>query len=185
MLGSLLLASAVTGKPPARTGSRSRAAAPQGCYRCAGDDQWCAISISSDEQWQKLCAVLGQALRHPTLADRLAHHDEIDIVIEAWTGALAPAEVERRLGALGIPAAAMRRGNELEEVAEWRGVLRALQGPGAAGRKVIGLPFAFRASAPVVATEAPRIGGGGTEALCDWLKLDAAAIDDLMREEPA
>ena len=39
MLGSLLFASAVTGKAPARLGSRSTSAAPQGCYRCAGDDQ--------------------------------------------------------------------------------------------------------------------------------------------------
>jgi CoA:oxalate CoA-transferase len=184
MLGSLLLASAVTGRPPARRGSRSSSAAPQGCYRCAGDDQWCAISVASDAQWQKLCAVLGREPRDATLAERLAHHDEIDAMIEAWTSALTPAEVERRLTALGVPAAAMRRGNELEDVAEWRGVLRSLQGPGAAGKKVIGLPFAFRTSAPVVATEAPRIGDGGREALREWLKLDATATDDLMREEP-
>jgi CoA:oxalate CoA-transferase len=185
MLGSLLLASAVTGKAPARCGSRSSSAAPQGCYRCAGDDQWCAISVSSDGQWQKLCAVLGRELRYPMLAERLAHHDEIDAMIEAWTGAMTPAEVERRLTALGIAAAAMRRGNELEDVAAWRGVLRPLHGPGAAGKKVIGLPFAFRASAPVVATEAPRIGDGGREALREWLKLDATAADALMHEEPA
>ena len=49
-----------------------------------------------------------------TLADRLAAHDAIDAAIEAWTSKLTPAEVERRLTALGIQAAAMRRGNELK-----------------------------------------------------------------------
>lgn len=184
MIGSLLFASAVTGKPPARLGSRSPAAAPQGCYRCAGEDQWCAISVQSDTQWQKLRSLLGGEQPYATLADRLAHHDAIDAAIERWTSALAPAEVERRLTVQGIPAAAMRRGNELEDVAEWRQVLRPLQGPGAEGKKVIGLPFAFRCSAPVVTTQAPRMGDGGREALGDWLKLDAPAIDELMRAEP-
>lgn len=184
MIGSLLFASAVTGKPPARLGSRSTSVAPQGCYRCAGEDQWCAISVQTDAQWQKLRAALGAELPYATLADRLAHHDAIDAAIEAWTVTLPPAEVERRLVAQGIPAAAMRRGNALETVAEWQQVLRPLQGAGAEGKKVIGLPFAFRGSAPVVATPAPRMGDGGREALAAWLKLDAPAIDDLLRAEP-
>ncbi|HEY3917238.1 MAG TPA: CoA transferase [Stellaceae bacterium] len=185
MLGSLLFASAVTGKPPARLGNRSPSAAPQGCYRCAGDDQWCTISVRSDEEWRKLQTALGRDLGYATLAERRAHHDAIDAAIEAWTRTQTPAEVERRLAALGIAAAAMRRGNELEDAPGWREVLRPLQGPGAAGKKVLGLPFAFRRSAPVAAIEAPRMGAGGHEALVDWLKLDAQAVDELMREEPA
>ena len=70
MLGSLLFASAVTGKPPARLGSRSTSAAPQGCYRCAGDDQWCTISVQSDDEWQKLrvlvdCKITGATVGRP------------------------------------------------------------------------------------------------------------------------
>ena len=88
MIGGLLFASAVTARPPARTGSRSGAAAPQGCYRCADDDQWCAISVRNDDQWRALVSALGdraQRLREPryaTLAGRLEHHDEIDAVLE-------------------------------------------------------------------------------------------------------
>lgn len=185
MLGSLLLASAVTHKPPARLGNRSTSAAPQGCYRCVGDDQWCAISVQSDEEWQKLRVLVDCQLTGATLADRLAEHDAIDAAIEAWTGKLAPAEVERRLSALGIHAAAMRRGNELEGAKEWQQVLHPLREPGAEGKKVIGLPFSFRSRPPVAVTEAPRMGSGGRDTLRDWLKLDPAAIDDMMREEPA
>ena len=37
-----------------RTGNRLRHAAPQGIYPSAGEDQWCAIAIDSDEHWKSL-----------------------------------------------------------------------------------------------------------------------------------
>ena len=183
MIGSLLFASAVIHQPPARLGSRSNTAAPQGVYRCAGEDQWCAISVQNDAQWQKLRALLGGDARADTLAERLAQHDAIDAAIEAWTGKLSPPAVERQLTEAGVPAAAMRRANEIAATAEWRHVLHPLKEHGEAGPKVIGLPFSFRGAAPREATEAPRMGSSGNEALRDWLGLDEPAIAELMREE--
>jgi benzylsuccinate CoA-transferase BbsF subunit len=190
MIGSLLMASAVARKPPARLGTRSTTAAPQGCYRCAGEDQWCAISVQTDAQWQGLLAALGdraERLRAPELASlrgRLAGHDSIDSVIAAWTGALAPAEIERRLKEHGVPAAAMRRADQVAGGEEWRRVLLPLRNAAGSDIKVIGLPFAFRGSKPLEATEAPRMGATGGEALRDWLQLDEPALAELLREEP-
>lgn len=191
MIGGLLFASAVTAKPPARLGSRSTSVAPQGCYRCAGDDQWCAISVQNDAQWRSLLAVLGDRAARlgtpelATAAGRLKQHDAIDAVIESWSGALSPGEVERRLKQQGVPAAAMRRGNEIAEAEEWRQVLRPLEGAAKSGMQVVGLPMTFRGSAPVGAIDAPRMGATGREALRDWLKLDEDAITELLREVPA
>jgi len=190
MLGSLLLASAVTHRRPARLGSRSTSAAPQGCYRCDGDDQWCAISVQSDEQWGALLDLLGAAgepLREPAfarLSGRLQKPDIIDSVIESWTRGLSPVEVERRLKQHGVPAAAMRRANEIGEVAEWRRVLRPLNGTGATDVKVIGLPIDFAGCAPVEPVAAPRIGATGRDAARDWLQLDERALDALLPEAP-
>jgi len=183
MIGSLLFASAVTRKPPARLGSRASTAAPQGVYRCAGEDQWCAISVQSDAQWRTLRTLIAADLPCDTLAERLAKQDEIDAAIEACTSKLSPQEVERQFTAAGIPAAAMRRANEIAATDEWRHVLRPLKEHGEAGPKVIGLPFTFRGSAPCEATEAPRMGASGNEALREWLGLDEPAIAELMREE--
>lgn len=191
MVGSLLFASAVSGKPPARFGSRSTSVAPQGCYRCAGDDQWCAISVQNDEQWRSLLSVLGDHAARlntsqlATTADRLKQHDTIDAAIESWTGSLSPVEVEHRLKRLGIPAAAMRRGNDLTETEEWQQVLRPLEGAGGSSVKVVGLPFSFRGSAPAKAIEAPRLGANGRDALRDWLELDEQEIAELLPEVPA
>jgi crotonobetainyl-CoA:carnitine CoA-transferase CaiB-like acyl-CoA transferase len=173
MIGSLLFASAVENASPARRGSRSCHAAPQGCYRCAGDDQWCAISVRDDERWRALSPELGPLVaRYPTLADRLAHQDEIDAAIEAWTRTLAPAEVERRLTGRGIAAAAMRRGNDIAAVEEWRRVLRPIEGLGTPGTRVVGLPFSFRSAEPAQAAAPPHLGEHGREVLRDWLDLD-------------
>ena len=182
MIGSLLFASAVTRKPSERRGSRSSTAAPQGVYRCAGEDRWCAISVQTDAQWQKLSALLGD-LRTDTLAERLAQHDAIDAAVEAWTRKLSPQEVERQLTDAGIPAAAMRRANEIAATKEWRQVLHPLKEHGETGPKVIGLPFTFHGAAPREATEAPRMGASGNAALGDWLGLDEQSITELMREE--
>ena len=61
MIGSLLLSSAVDGTVPTRRGNRSDRCAPQGVYPCAGTDNWCALSVQSNEEWQALAELIGQA----------------------------------------------------------------------------------------------------------------------------
>jgi benzylsuccinate CoA-transferase BbsF subunit len=191
MLGSFLLASTVNGKAPPRIGSRSEFAAPQGCYPCAGQDQWCTISVQNDEQWQSLLAEMGDAAaklrdtRFATLAGRQQGHDEIDVVLSAWTRTLAPREIETRLAKRGVPSAAMRRANELADATEWQQVLKPLVGSREEGERSVGSPFEFQGSEPVATTVAPRVGEHGREVLRDWLGFDERAIEDFMREEVA
>jgi crotonobetainyl-CoA:carnitine CoA-transferase CaiB-like acyl-CoA transferase len=171
MIGSLLLSSTVTGAAPARIGSRSASAAPQGCYRCAGTDQWCTISVKTDAQWHALLHGLGERagpLRDPhyaTLAGRLQHHDAIDAVLEAWTSERTPDDVEARVQACGVWAAAMRRGNTIAQTAEWQRILKPLGD----GEQSVGLPFSFRGTASAPLTPAPRVGADSGDVLCDWL----------------
>jgi benzylsuccinate CoA-transferase BbsF subunit len=171
MIGSLLLASTVSGRAPARTGSRSGTSAPQGCYRCAGDDKWCTISVQTGAQWYALLHALGEDaeklrdLRYATLAGRLKHHDAIDAVVEAWTRQRTPAEVQARLQAAGVWADAMRRGDDIAQTAEWQRILKPL----GYGEQSVGLPFAFRGIAPAPLTPAPRVGADNANVLRDWL----------------
>jgi CoA:oxalate CoA-transferase len=181
MIGSLLLYSAITGAATPRVGNRSTTAAPQGVYRCAGTDQWCVISVETDIQWRALLGFLGdgaQELRRGELdgpAGRIAHHDDIDVVIEAWTKNLTPIEVENRLIAAGVPAAAMRRGDELGNVEEWRQVLRPIQNVGGFDWQVPGLPFTFAGVSPVTPVCTPAPGEHSDEVLRDWLGIDDPA----------
>lgn len=99
-----------TGDNPKRLGNRHRQFAPQGCYPSIGDDSWLVISIRSDDEWQRLCDVLGDSdLAHnPKFAnaeDRQLHHDEIDEIISNWSSNYDHNEATRILQSAGVAAA--------------------------------------------------------------------------------
>ena len=103
---------------PGRTGSRLAWLAPQGCYPCAGDDAWVAVSVGDDEQWQATAGLLGppaQDRRFATLAGRVEHHDELDELLAAWTqdpparGRRGGAPGGRRRGVRGVRQRQARR----------------------------------------------------------------------------
>ena len=49
------------GRPWERNGNRAvyQSIAPQGIYRCAGDDRWIAITCASEDQWRALAHLAG------------------------------------------------------------------------------------------------------------------------------
>ncbi|MCU1502576.1 MAG: hypothetical protein JWM12_1930 [Ilumatobacteraceae bacterium] len=106
-LGPLLIDHALTGNVPGRTGSRLSWLAPQGCYRCAGAEQWVAITVADDIGWCAFAGLLGGHAvdeRFATLAGRVEHHDEIDALIGEWTSAQSATEVAEQLQGLGVAA---------------------------------------------------------------------------------
>jgi benzylsuccinate CoA-transferase BbsF subunit len=113
-----ILCHQATGESFDRTANRARDAAPQGVYPCAGQDEWCAIAIENDAQWQALRRVLGDpewardtALDH--VAGRIAAHDSLDVGLAAWTRSRDPREVMRTLLAAGVPAGHVQRSSDL------------------------------------------------------------------------
>lgn len=93
-------------------------AAPSGCFRCAGDDAWLAISVRGDEEWQGLCRALGwrDVIDAPAYADRslrLAAKDELNTRLAQALRGRGAAEIERRLWQEGVPAARSRHIGEL------------------------------------------------------------------------
>ena len=82
----------------------------QGVYRCAGDDDWVAISAGSDAEFAALCSVIGRPdlRRDERFADvisRRRHHDEFDAVVEGWTCTRSQYDAAHALQAGGIAAA--------------------------------------------------------------------------------
>lgn len=99
-------------------GNRDASYAPQGCYPCRGDDAWCVISCTSDEEWRALARVIGgpelaSDPRYATRADRQARHEELDALIAAWTREHTPHQAMRLLQAAGVPAGAVQTGEDL------------------------------------------------------------------------
>jgi benzylsuccinate CoA-transferase BbsF subunit len=185
-LGALLVSSAVNRRAPARRGNRSASAAPQGVYRCAGPDEWCALSVQTDAQWPALAAAIGQPAlgadpRLGTLLGRQRHHDEIDDQIAAWTGGLESAEAARRLRAAGVPAERVRRIKTLIDEGDGEAVFQRMAEPRVGSILATMLPFGTDAALAEPAP-APRLGEHGPEALREWLGLSEAEIRELVEE---
>lgn len=113
LLGDIVLRAARTGRTPERAGNRDPLIAPQGIYSCAGRDEWVAISVVTDAQWQALRELLANPLMcEPALESvegRRRHHDQIDAAIGDWTRDRAKDDVAQMLQQRGIPAGPVRR----------------------------------------------------------------------------
>jgi len=97
-----------TGVMMQRDGNRSAHCAPQGLYDSDEDEQWVAISIADNEQWNALCQVVNDDRllqdKFATHAGRREHHDEIDVLLSAWTKSKSRDEAISVLTAAGVPA---------------------------------------------------------------------------------
>jgi hypothetical protein len=92
-----------------RSGNRSayQEAAPQGIYRCAGEDRWIAVTCATEAHWKALADLAGECLADPrfaTMAGRLAHHDALDAALSSWTVGFEPYSLMLQLQAAGVPA---------------------------------------------------------------------------------
>jgi benzylsuccinate CoA-transferase BbsF subunit len=97
------------GKEPERIGNSSPDAAPHGVYPCKGDDRWCTIAVSTDEEWGNFCSEIGQPGLacdpwFDTLENRKQNEDALNKIVADWTINRTPEEVMARLQATGVPA---------------------------------------------------------------------------------
>ncbi len=187
-LGAMLLYSSVNKKSPPRRGNRSRQFAPQGVYRCAGEDQWCAISIQNDEQWRALLAVMGNPgwaneTRLATALGRFRFHDEIDEHIRAWTLKLANTEVEARLKQAGVAAERMRRIRDVIESPDRSEVYQTMEEPRIGSLCITWLPLSFSSGPWAAPQSAPSLGQHTSEVLKSWLGLSGPEIKQLESQE--
>jgi len=183
-----------------RLGNRGPYAAPQGVYRCAKDergDEWLALAVTTDAQWQALRQVLRDpaALRDPklaTAAGRRAAHDAIDAVITAWCADQHCAAVEATLLGAGIPAAACINAHHLlpNEQLEARAAYTVLSHPITGATRYPELPLHFSAfPRPLRRTPPPTLGQHNDEVFRELgLRIDEIAelrAKKIIGEKPA
>lgn len=109
VIGDVMLEYLANGREPGSLGNRSLHAAPHGCYRCRGEDRWCAISVFDEAEWEGFCRVLDRREwltdpRFSTLPTRLANAQVLDGLIEEWTSGREDYEVMAALQEAGVAA---------------------------------------------------------------------------------
>ena len=176
-----------------RIGNRHPQYAPQGCYRCSGEDAWCALSVRDDIEWQALCRAMARPElasdpRYATAAGRRANHDAIDQIVGRWTANLSKTEAMERLQAAGVPAGAVLDGRDLhfDPQLQHRGLLEwvafAPERNMGDRRLIIGRPWHLGNEHLQVRGPAPTFGQHNRHVLRDMLGYDDARIAALESE---
>jgi crotonobetainyl-CoA:carnitine CoA-transferase CaiB-like acyl-CoA transferase len=168
-----------------RHGNRSPDAAPQGLYACAGEEQWLAIAVETDEQWAALEDLLGNpawagAAGLSSKAARQANHDLLDREIARWAAGRDLSETVEALAKRGIPAAAAVAPVDLHENPQLRarGLLEPVSHPVTGTHALPGMPFrSSRHAGPWIRRPAPTLGQHNDEILAEL------GVDDDRRKQ--
>jgi crotonobetainyl-CoA:carnitine CoA-transferase CaiB-like acyl-CoA transferase len=189
-LGATYLETSVNGDDPQPKGNHYALAAPHGCYRCLGEDRWCAISVRDQDEWQSFCRAVGRTelsaeARFVDMAARLAHRSELDAIVAEWTRARSAEEVMTTLQGAGVPAGVVQTGADLLKDPQLRhrnyfaAIPESLIGPFEIPRA--GITFRGAAEEPLRLPH--RFGADNDAILGEILGYDSAMIERWRQEE--
>jgi benzylsuccinate CoA-transferase BbsF subunit len=186
LLPEALLREAVEAPTYPTGGNHDFGSAPSGCFRCAGDDEWIAISVRSDAEWRRLCEAMGreQLAADPKYGDesrRMALKPELDALVEAWTRTVDAKAAECTLTKLGVPAGRTRSITEVLEAPDVtaRGSFPEL----ANGWRTTSLPWMDADGWRPELTDAPELGADNDYVFGEVLGMPKSEIERLMAEE--
>jgi len=164
--------------PPRPAGNFSPHAVPHNAYRCAGEDDWIAVAVTQETEWQKLCTAVPSlsAMADYGLWERLAARDAIDAILAEWARPIPAQEAATALTEAGVPAAPLATSRDLVDDAHLndRGFWDAHE-----GGVLPGLPW--KTSFGRKTGLAPALGADTDDVLRDVLGLSDDRIADLRR----
>ncbi len=180
----------LSAREPERIGNGHRRKAPHGVYRAAGDDEWLALSVDGEAQWEALKGVIGgEGLsndpRFSTEAERRAHQPVLDDVIQNWTKERDAQESARALQTSGVPAAPVvdERALLADPHLNERGFIVRDDHPEAGMHPMAGVPWRFRRASLDENRPAPTLGRDNDYVFRGILGLDRDEIAELEREQ--
>jgi crotonobetainyl-CoA:carnitine CoA-transferase CaiB-like acyl-CoA transferase len=185
-VGEEILA-ACEGQDTSPVGNTVSYAEPHDAYRCAGDDQWVAISVLDDRDWQRVCQLAGRpdlcepgtALR--TIVGRRRHRAEVRTALEVWTRPQSKWDVASALQAAGVVAAPVCDGADMAQRPDLTtaGFFIDLESADGLASRYQGLSFQFSRTAAQVRRHAPVFGQDNRAVLHELLGLSASECDAL------
>ncbi len=185
-VGEPWMAYVATGDNPERIGNHDPVWAPHECYPASGSDNWVTIACTTDDEWQRLAAVVDPELpndpRFHTAVDRKRHETELDQIMSAWTSGRDQWEVASRLQAIGIAAFPSQSPQRLwadDPQLDAIGMLSRPTHPVTGDRIVPGLPWLLHRGPNGVRRPAPCLGEHTNEILTELLGLSTAEVESV------
>jgi len=182
----------MNGRDRGRRGNRDDVMVPHNVYRCAGDDQWAAIAVNDDTEWQALCTTLGHPewlsdARFKDQSSRKANEATLDKLIESWTKQRSPLDIMHTLQAAGVAATPVYNTEGLcnDPQFQHRSYTVPIDHPVTGAIPAAGIPGLYSALAKEILhyTPAPRLGEHNDDILGNLLGLSSADIARLKEEQ--
>jgi benzylsuccinate CoA-transferase BbsF subunit len=119
--GPAMLDYNVNGRVANRAGNRDPYMAPHGAFPCLGKDRWIAITVGSDEEWEGLCAAMGDPgwaadPRFATFLGRKENEDELERLLGEWTRNYTDRELMNLLQSFGVSASVVQTCEDMIEI---------------------------------------------------------------------
>jgi benzylsuccinate CoA-transferase BbsF subunit len=164
-LAPILMDYKINGRVAARIGNRHPYAAPHGAYPCKGADNWCVISVFSDEEWKQFCYATGhhswaEDSRFATLLNRKQNEQQLDELVARWTRSLTAKEVMVKLQQVRVAAGIVQNAEQIHSDPQLKHrchfkELEHLE----IGKHLYGSPpYRFSKVSPVLSKAAPCLG---------------------------
>src|ERR1700757_5218223 len=178
-----------TGQIPPRTGNRQSGlnSAPYNVF--ATRDGHVAIHVVTEAHFQNLLKAMGREdlkedPRFATNAGRVAHMDETDALVEAWTRTLPKMEVFARTKYHRIPCAPVRTAPEVmnDPHMHERGMLERIDHPELGEIVVPTTPLRLHGAERVPTAPSPTVGQHNDEIYGGWLGLSVPEITALRED---
>ena len=173
VIGEHILGYQMNRRNPANRGNRHPEYAPHGVYRCKSastglanpSKDWVTIAITTDEEWKRLCQVMGvpelaAAPRFADLLSREKHQDELDSIVSEWTRNMNSYEVMQKLQDVGIAATPVLSGEGVFNDPQYqeRELLELVDHPSTGPYFLPGVAWKMSKSPGVVRWPSPRLG---------------------------
>lgn len=188
-LGEIIMDYTMNQRVRTRQGNRDDCMAPHNCYRCKGENRWVSIAVATDEEWQSLCAVMGNPgwTADERFADayrRWHNQEELDRLIGEWTSDYTPGEVTERLQRVGVAAIPSFDGAELfhDPHIQARGLAMEITHPAFGKRKVLSPLWKFSETPARVTRHGPCLGEHNGYVFGELLGIPQEEIEKLTQE---
>jgi crotonobetainyl-CoA:carnitine CoA-transferase CaiB-like acyl-CoA transferase len=155
-----------------------------GIYRCTGgDDRWVAIELEDLADWNEACELVEAPELRLDTSDAVAElRPALDASIAAWTSWHTPMQAAVVFQHHGLAAGPVQDGEDLyrDPQLRHRRFIVAVDHPDLGTVEYPDAPHRADVEPARVRRHGPRLGQHTVDVLTDWLRLDAAAIDDLI-----
>ena len=97
LVGEAFVAASLRGEDPVHRGNRDPRFFAQGVYRCAGAEQWVAISFRTKDEWERGASALD-------VDGAASSNDDVDRILGRALALRDASETVERLAGVGVPA---------------------------------------------------------------------------------